>query len=51
MAKFAYNNAKNANTSNTPFELDCEYHFCVFYKENFNLQSKLKAVEKLFSKF
>ena len=26
MAEFAYNNAKNASTSHTPFELNCLYH-------------------------
>ena len=26
MAKFAYNNAKNASTSHTPFELNCGYY-------------------------
>ena len=26
MAEFAYNNAKNARTGHTPFELNCGYH-------------------------
>ena len=39
MAKFAYNNAKNASTSHTLFELNCGYHFCVSFNENINLRS------------
>ncbi len=27
MTEFAYNNAKNASTSHTPFELNYGYHF------------------------
>ena len=50
MAEFAYNNAKNANTGHTPFELNCRYHSCVFYKEDLDLCSKLKTTEKLSSK-
>ena len=26
MAKFAYNNSKNASTGHTPFKLNCGYH-------------------------
>ena len=26
MAEFAYNNAKNASSGPTPFELNCGYH-------------------------
>ena len=26
MAEFAYNNAKNASTGHTPFELNCGFH-------------------------
>ena len=42
MAKFAYNNAKNANTGHMFFELNCGYHFCVSFKEDTNpcFQSK-----------
>ena len=32
MAEFAYNNAKNASTGPTPFELNCGYHPCISYK-------------------
>ena len=47
MAEFAYNNAKNASTGHTLFELNCEYHPCVSYKEDLDPCSKLKTVEKL----
>ena len=46
IAEFAYNNAKNASTSYIPFELNCGYHPCVFYKENINPHSKLRTVEE-----
>ena len=49
MAKFAYNNTKNANTSHILFELNCGYHLCVFYKEDLDLHSKSKTAEKLSS--
>ena len=47
IAEIAYNNAKNANTGYTSFELNCKYHFHVFYKKNLDLCSKLKNAEKL----
>ena len=52
MAEFAYNNAKNASTSYTAFELNCKYHFRVFYKEEeiLDLHFKSKTTEKLSSK-
>ncbi len=34
MAEFAYNNAKNASTSHTPFELNCGYHPKVSFEVN-----------------
>lgn len=33
IAKFAYNNIKNINTSYTPFEHNCDYHSFIFYKK------------------
>ena len=36
MAKFAYNNVKNASTGFTSFELNYRYHLWVSYKENLN---------------
>ena len=47
IAEFAYNNAKNASTGYTPFELNCGYHLRLCYKEDFDLHSKSKIVEKL----
>ena len=49
MAEFAYNNAKNASTGFTPFELNCGYHPRVSYKEDLDPRSKSKTAEKLSS--
>ena len=49
MAEFAYNNAKNASTGFTPFELNCGYHPQVSYKEDLDPHSKSRTVEKLSS--
>ena len=49
MAEFAYNNANNANTNYTPFELNCGYHPRVSFKENTNPCSQLKTAEELSS--
>ena len=52
MAEFAYNNAKNASTGYTLFELNCGYHSRVSYEEEeiLNPHSKSKTAEKLSSK-
>ena len=47
MVEFAYNNAKNASTGYIPFELNCGYHPCVFYKEDVDLHSKPKSADDL----
>ena len=47
MAKFAYNNTKNASTGYTPFELNCEYHSWVSYEEDINPRSKSKLAIEL----
>ena len=47
MAEFAYNNANNASTGHTPFELNCEYHLQVFYKEDIDPYLKSKSADKL----
>ena len=47
MAKFAYNNAKNASTSHTLFELNCDYHSQMSYEDNVNFYSKSKSADKL----
>ena len=49
MAEFAYNNAKNANTSYTFFELNCGYYPCISYEEDLDPRSKLRTVEELSS--
>ena len=49
MAEFAYNNAKNASTGYTPFELNCEYYPCVSYEEDFDPRSKSRTAEELSS--
>ena len=50
MVEFAYNNAKNTSTSHLYFELNCEYHPQVFYKENLDPRLKSKTAEKLLFK-
>ena len=47
MAEFAYNNAKNASTGHTPFELNCGYHPRISYKEDVNSHSQSKSIDKL----
>ena len=50
MVEFAYNNAKNANTGHTPFELNCRYHPWVSYEENINHRFKSKLLDELSAK-
>ena len=50
MAKFAYNNAKNASTGFTPFEFNCGYHSRVSYKKNLDPRSKSRTAKELSSK-
>ena len=50
MAEFAYNNAKNASTGYTPFELNCGYHPCVSFDKDTNPCSQSKTAKKLSSK-
>ncbi len=47
MAEFVYNNAKNASTGHTPFQLNCGYHPRVSFKEDFNLRLKSRSANKL----
>ena len=47
MAEFTYNNAKNASTGHTPFELNCSYYPQILYKEEIDLRSKSKSADKL----
>ena len=50
MAKFAYNNAKNASTGHMPFELNCGFYPQASYKENVNPHSQSKLVDNLATK-
>ena len=47
MAEFAYNNAKNASTGHTPFELNCGYHPQISYEEDVDPRSKSKSAAEL----
>ena len=47
MAEFAYNNAKNASTGHTFFELNYGYHLWILYKEDIDPYLKSKLVDKL----
>ncbi len=50
IAKFAYNNAKNASTGHTPFELNCGYYSRVFFEEDVDLRSRPRSANKLAKK-
>ncbi len=47
MAEFAYNNAKNASTGHTPFELNCGYHPSVSFEEDVDSCSRFCSANKL----
>ena len=47
MAEFAYNNAKNASTGHTLFELNCGYYLYVSYEEDVDPHSKSKSADEL----
>ena len=47
IAEFAYNNAKNASTSHTPFELNCGYHPRVSFKEDIDSRSRSCSANEL----
>ena len=47
MAEFAYNNARNASTGHTPFELNCGYYPWMSYKKNVDPRSQSKSADKL----
>ncbi len=46
MADFAYNNAKNAITGHTSFQLNCGYHPRVFFKENVDPCSRSRSTNE-----
>ena len=50
IVEFAYNNAKNASTNHTPFELNCCYHPRMSYEKEVDLRSKSKSADKLSAK-
>ena len=50
MAEFAYNNAKNASTGYTPFELNCGYNPRMSYKEDVDPRSQSKSADQLSAK-
>lgn len=39
ITEFVYNNTKNASIGHTSFELNCDYHYHIFYKKDINPQS------------
>ncbi len=47
MAEFAYNNAKNASTGHTPFELNYGYHPRVSFEEDVDLHSRSRSANEL----
>lgn len=46
MTKFAYNYAKNTNTSHILLELNYSYYFYVFFEDNINPCSKSSSTNK-----
>ena len=47
MAKFAYNNAENANTGHTLFKLYCNYHPRVLFEEDVTSRLRSCSANKL----
>ena len=47
MAKFAYNNDKNASIGHIPFELNCEHHPRLSCKKDIDPHSKSKSADEL----
>ena len=50
MAKFAYNNAKNASTGHTPSKLNCSYYSWMSYESDINPRSQSKSADELAAK-
>ena len=50
MTEFAYNNAKNASTGHTPFELNCGFYPRVFFKDDVNPCSRSRSINELAKK-
>ena len=51
MAEFAYNNAKNANTGHTPFDLNSCYYPQMLYRKKIDPPSQSKSANKLLAEF
>lgn len=47
MVEFAYNNFKNASTGHTLFELNCDYHPRVFFKNEHNTYFRSSSANRL----
>ena len=47
MAKFAYDNVKNASTGHMPFELNCGYHLCISFEQDTDSCSQSKTADEL----
>ena len=47
IAEFAYNNAKNASISHTPFKLNSGYHSKVSFEKDVDPRSKSRFANKL----
>ncbi len=47
IAEFAYNNAKNASTGHTSFELNCSYYPRVSFEEDVDPRSRSRSANKL----
>ena len=50
IAKFGYNNAKNASTGHTPFELNCSFYLRVSFKYNVDFCYRSCSTNKLAKK-
>ncbi len=50
MAEFVFNNARNVNTGQMPFELNCGFHTWASYEKDVDPRSKLKAADELATK-
>ena len=46
IAKFAYNNTKNASTGHTPFELNCGFHLPVSFENDVNSCFRFRFANK-----
>ena len=47
IAEFAHNNARNASTGHTPFELNCGYHPRMSYEEDVDSRFQSKSADTL----